>query len=166
MIIQIFEKNKGSVHVRWESSLRGVLGKSTADLDLEVIQAPQELQKSLLNWELTGDISLINKPEYFNDEKRLFIPGAIGFYKQQCLKEAPHAHHGCCLWGEYIAVEYKLSTQLHECLHLFRVNECYNPQTREPIPECTNDQCVMRYGVISTEVCSHVLEQLNYYHST
>ena len=167
MIINIFERNTGSVHKQWEKSLRSILKQAAVDVNLTIAEAPEEFLAAIRRWERTENISVISGPEFFNEENRLFIPGASKFYKQYCLHEAPHAHYGCCLWGEYIAVEYapyeyKLSTQLHESLHLFGVDECYDPQTLKPVTECTNNQCVMRYGVNSTEICSHVLEQLSH----
>jgi hypothetical protein len=165
MIINIFEKNTGSVHELWERSLRNILRLASSDINLEIRLAPEEFQSAINQWENSGEIFAISGPEFFNKEQRLFIPGASEFYKQHCLNEAPHALYGCCLWGKYIAVEYapdehKLSTQLHESLHLFGVDECYDPHTLKPVDECVSGKCVMRYGVSSTEVCSHVLSQL------
>jgi hypothetical protein len=87
-------------------------------------------------------------------------------FKNHCMQEAGHAAWGCCLGGvvavNYAPQQHALVTQVHESLHLLGVEDCYEEHI-SGFPSkslCTNEQCVMRYGSNSTEVCESVLEQI------
>ena len=91
----------------------------------------------------------------------LLIPDFRDFFLTE---EVGHAKRGLAFPG-YIAVSYappdhQLSTQLHKALHLFDVDDCYDPDTRAAKPNCTNPKCLMLYGKPTTVVCDNVLEQL------
>lgn len=74
------------------------------------------------------------------------------------------------LWGcsngfvsaEYASPSEALATALHESLHLFGVDDCYDDlsEGKDPLPSCDKDDCVMRYGVVSDCICTCVGKQL------
>jgi hypothetical protein len=85
-------------------------------------------------------------------------------FRSYCLSQAPRALWGCCLTG-FIAVEYapenaRLVTLLHESLHLFDVDECYDEVTHKKKDTCTGSTCLMQYGVVSTDACSNAISQI------
>lgn len=166
MKILTYEYEKNAKSTDWEPSLRRVLEQGGYQGGLSIEKPNDELLTKIRDWDGTEPIELIfNAYMGGSPDIALFISSANQLLEDHCRSAAPKALYGCCLPGNLVAVEYApknsvLSTQLHETLHLFGVGECYDPDTLERIPECDNENCVMGYGVNSTEVCSHVLGQI------
>lgn len=166
MLILTYETIPGRISEDYRNALSQVLSASGSDHTVEFREADEELAGKLEGWKETESL-LSLFAEYAEDttNTRLLIAAPNqGKFKNHCLSEASHAQWGCCL-SETIAVEYSpdenaLETQLHESLHLFGVDECYEESTLQPKPSCLNTRCVMRYGVQSTEVCQSVQQQL------
>jgi|GEM_PF-2035525 hypothetical protein len=78
----------------------------------------------------------------------------------------PHAEWVFC-HSSFLAINYAPSSSrilnlVHESLHLFGVDDCYDELSLQPKSICNNSSCVMRYGqkLVSLEICDSVREQL------
>ena len=56
--------------------------------------------------------------------------------------------------------EARLINQVHETLHLFGVDDCYDEKSKDPKDTCNNKLCLMRYGNNEREICDSVRQQL------
>jgi hypothetical protein len=73
-------------------------------------------------------------------------------------------------WGinypsDKISIDYapsraRLINQVHETLHLFGVDDCYDTESKDPKDTCNNKLCLMRYGNNEREICDSVRQQL------
>lgn len=165
MKILTYETQENSVSPKWSDSIQNILIQAGIS-DLVITPVSKEFQEALNRWNGVDDLLMLfteHVPD--NTHTRLFISAPNQQkYRTYCIKEADHARWGCCL-GNVIAIEYaplsaRLPTQIHETLHLFGVDECYDESTRTPKDSCNDPECLMRYGVQSTKVCKNVLLQL------
>jgi len=154
------------VHEELESRLKFLLKQAGADVDVTFGQPGIELENYLRSWDGQGDL-LGQLTEYIPDTSAtrllLCVPQDHPFMRW-CKTKANHADWGCCI-SEFIAVEYapsknRLVTQLHESLHLFGVDECYDEYSLQPKNTCDLTECLMRYGSHSPAACTSVLQQL------
>ena len=85
-------------------------------------------------------------------------------YGKYCIDQISHAEYGCSegIISIDFSPEYmRLANQLHESLHFFNVDDCYESEyPHNPKYTCDNKSRVMRYGVDSLKVCGHVLSKL------
>ena len=166
MKIITYETEDDAISPDWEGNLRRILGQAGMR-DLEVTRAPDELRDLLTNWNGTDDLVMLFAEYQKLDTRhtRLFISSPNQEkYKVFCESIVEHAKWGCC-FSEVVAVDYsrvedRLTTQLHETLHLFGVDDCYHPESTRALDSCDDDECLMRYGENSTTICSSVLSQL------
>lgn len=157
----------GPVSGLFEPQLSKWLLKAEATIPLKVCSAGPSLQAMLDAWDGQADLLRLVACQFGDTTAtRLLISASDNHsFKAWCENLLGHARWGCCL-SETIAIEYAprgyaLSTQLHEGLHLFGVDECYNEANpSQAKPACDNERCLMRYGSSHLEVCSSVLEQL------
>jgi len=165
MKILTYETRKNSILPDWAEGVKSIL-RAAGLTDFEVVSVSDDLRCALSSWNGKYDLlTLITKyvPDTINT--RLFISAQNEHkYNDYCLAQAAHAELGCCL-SHTVAIEYapeiyRLTAQVHETLHLFGVEECYNEKTLLPKDSCKNSKCLMRYGVHSTVVCKDVLRQL------
>ncbi len=156
----------GKIHSDFEKSLREILQRANCHEPVWLEPVDCDLEKFLSDWTGQGDLLYeVTKfvPDTTSTRLLLTVPwtSAVGF---SCRREEPTAEWGCCI-SEAIAVEYappgyRLATQLHEALHLFGIDECYDPASLKPVSTCSLASCLMRYGAQSTEVCPYVNLQL------
>ncbi|MEH6616516.1 MAG: hypothetical protein V7699_01610 [Porticoccus sp.] len=151
----------------YQSKVLEVLKLAGAENHVEFEPAGEGLRGLLESWDGQKDL-LDMFLVYINCEiegHRLFISAASDDkYKNYCLTLVSHAMWGCCI-SEAIAIDYsepksRLVNQLHETLHLFGVDDCYNLPGFNPKSSCDDSACVMRHGSSSVGVCSSVIEQL------
>ena len=167
MKIAVCETSDRGVHPEWEWRLRKILEQGGYDGVLEINAADSWVSQCLNDYDGNLDLQfhiLSAAMDKAQSQHRLFYPGLNPDFRHFFKKYVPHAKYGMAFQG-YIAVEYappdhQLSTQLHETLHLFDVDDCYDPDTRAAKPNCTNPKCLMLYGISTTVVCDNVLEQL------
>jgi hypothetical protein len=135
-------------------------------IDIRIRPVPEGLRMKLEQYEESLDLSAVIAIHFDLDTKynKVFIAtqGDTSF-KKWCIAQCGHAYWGCST--EIVAVDYspddrKRVVQLHECLHLLGVDDCYDEARKSPKPTCTNNKCVMRYEPSSTEACVEVLKQL------
>lgn len=165
MKILTYETQENSILPEWSDNIQNIL-KQAGVYDLEITSVSKQLQGVLNRWNGIDDLlTLFAEHVPDNTDTRLFIsaPNQPN-YRDYCIKQAGHAKWGCCL-SQAIAIEYaplnsKLTTQIHETLHLFGVGECYDESTLIPKDSCTEPKCLMRYGTQSIKVCKNVLMQL------
>jgi hypothetical protein len=154
----------GQVESEYEDHLRRILRAGT--WNIQFVRPRPELHSLVASWDETTDLleKLLNLyPDISDTRFLLFSPDSLRF-RAWCQNKARHAQWGCCLGG-VVAVEYanlsvRLVTQLHETLHAFGVDECYDETSFLPRTSCNVATCFMRYGIDSTEVCNNVLDQL------
>jgi hypothetical protein len=166
MKIFTFESGDGRLASGLNSHLSRLLAKATPPISISVERADSGLAAVLMSWNGIDNLEL-RLVDHFQDTSNIRVLVSASDcerFRSYCLTKASQAKWGCCLIG-LVAVEYapapaQLATQLHESLHLFKVDECYDEHSLEPKPECTNRKCLMRYGIISTEVCSSVIKQI------
>ena len=167
MKIAVCETSDRGVHPEWEWRLRKILEQGGYDGVLEINAADSWVSQCLNDYDGNLDLQfhiLSAAMDKAQSQHRLFYPGLNPDFRHFFKKYVPHAKYGMA-FPEHIAVEYappdhQLSTQLHETLHLFDVDDCYDPDTRAAKPNCTNPKCLMLYGISTTVVCDNVLEQL------
>lgn len=165
MKIITYQTEAGSISPDWNFSLNEILA-SAGIKSVQIEPASNGLREALDHWNGLEDLlHILNDHEPDTTNIRLFISASNDSkYREYCLRQLGHAAWGCCL-SETIAIEYapanaRLTTQLHETLHLFGVGECYDERTQTPLASCQHQNCIMRYGVVSTQVCSNVIAQL------
>ena len=167
MKIAVCETSDRDVHPEWEWRLRKILEQGGYDGVLEINAADSWVSQCLNEYDgnscLQGHINDARMSKA-QSQHRLFYPGLNPDFRHFFKKHLLHAKYGMAFPG-FFAVEYappgdQLSTQLHETLHLFEVDECYDPDTKAAKPSCTNPECLMLYGKPTTVVCDNVLEQL------
>jgi hypothetical protein len=156
----------GQVHQDFEESLQGILRRSKRNSPLTLEAAQGELGDFLSSWDGRGDF-LCGVVAFLPDTlstRLLLSVSADSAITRWCKEQVPHAEWGCCV-SNAVAVEYApdshcLVTQLHEALHLFGVDDCYDAASLDPRNTCSLATCLMRYGVQSKEVCNDVYAQL------
>jgi len=165
MRIITYQTEGGEIDSSYGEILQRILDSSDAEIELKFESAGHKLEDLFNSWD--GKSNLIYELiDLFPDSTNIRIlisTTSTSKFANYCKSELGHAAWGCCLGG-FVAVEYspdaRLTTQLHESLHLFGVEECYDESTLKPLESCTNDRCLMRYGVRSNSVCSSVCSQL------
>ena len=168
MKIITYETENGQVLQETKAALIQIFTDTKHDQTLDFVEPDEGLKRKLATWNGSESI-LVLFAEHMVDasETRMLISATDSeVFKEHCLLEAGNVKWGCCLGGEVIAVEYapylfRKYVQLHEALHLFGADECYNEETTITKPSCDTDSCVMRYEPKSIKVCSVVKKQLN-----
>lgn len=165
MKIITYETIEGVIEPEWHRLISSFLGQAGL-MDLEISPASHELKDLLINWNGKDDLLWVFACHVGDTtHTRLFISSPNQKkYKNYCKYQVGHAEWGCCLGGtvalDYSPAKYRLTNQLHEALHLFGVDDCYDQSTQKPLDSCKEPDCLMRYGVQSTKICSSVLSQL------
>jgi hypothetical protein len=168
MKVITYEQEKSIISERFYSEINQILKMALPNYVLSFIKADENFKQSLEAWDGKSCLISLTMNHYRDTTaiRFLFSASESSKFKKYCIAEAGHAAWGCCL-SKTIAVSYapkqnELVTQVHESLHLFGVEECYEEyiQGFPPKNSCNNEQCVMRYGSNSIEVCESVLEQL------
>jgi hypothetical protein len=157
----------GQEHAEYRKCLVELLSRSPTPRQVDFQNASEKVAQKLSAWNGRSDLvnilaALVNDNSEAN--RFLLCVPREPKYKNYCLRQAGISEWGCCL-SEFVAIEYArpdkaLETQLHETLHLFGVDECYD-SSRLPKSTCEHPQCLMRYDASSIEVCSSVLRQLS-----
>ena len=156
----------GPIAPAFRQYLGEILQAAGAAWELRVAPLPRDLVAILSEWD-AGHLEIFvwdrMNPRHRRDSRILLSTGEDPRFRAWCLTECSSAHWGCS--GGFIAVDFaptkhRLENQLHEVLHVFGAEDCYDRVTLEPLPSCTDTRCNMRYENPSTVVCSTVLEQL------
>lgn len=167
MKIITYETEPSLLRHELASDLERILHLANCDTQICIEPASEAIVDSLESWDGSPDSTarifemhglegearvLVATTEY----SRLFAIGKTAL---------PHAHWGAS-FDSFISLDYapddaRRFTQVHESLHFFGVNDCYNESPGfPPKSTCDNERCVMRYGNVSVDVCSEVLRQL------
>lgn len=156
----------GPIHPEFEESLRAILKRSKTSVMVEVEPASERQRQLLDEWEEGDPTHVLG--DHFTDTTyiRFLISVPKGHsIAMWCRAQAAQACWGCS--NAFISVEYApkqhcLTTQLHEAMHSLGVDDCYdeNVASFDPKDNCSCDDCLMRYGSPSTNVCDVVLSQL------
>jgi len=163
-----YETKKGLIQSTLLEALKKVFSKIDSEIILEVEPAKTKIYKTLFEWDGTKDLNSVVVEVLGNkfSNSRILIGANDGSkYKNWCLEQCSCAKWGCS--AGIISIDYspnnaRLSNQLHECLHFFDVDDCYEIKNGNavPKPSCTDENCVMRYGIVTNTVCDNVLHQL------
>lgn len=166
MKIYTYETTKGLISKKLGDSLRSVFDKAGINYKIKIVAVNSSLKNKLDKWNGARDLNimLLDELGYDSSGYRVLIATDIGsrFYNW-CKEQCGHAEWGCSnslVSVDYSPEECRLSSQLHECLHFFCVDDCYDEKTLQPKSTCSTSKCVMRYGVVSLDVCSSVLSQI------
>lgn len=164
MKIFTYESSTNLISKSYATSLKSILKTAVPNISINIQPADSNLSSILNNWNGHDDL-LTDYFESTTDTRILLCTTKNSKYYNWCIQQLMHAKWGCSI-SEFLAIEYapepnKLTTQLHESLHLFGVDDCYKENNQSPKTSCLNESCFMRYGNNSKTVCDSVLTQLN-----
>lgn len=169
MKLFFYEADENTLASEWAVELRRILSKAGLGA-VDIAPVDEELAVAFNQWDGKTDINSLVY-HYVDDHNLDYIPLVLvtsnegSKYHAYSKQEVGVADWGCWLAGP-ISVAYStpsasLATQLHETLHLFNVDDCYDKDNQcLPKAQCADENCVMRYGKVSNQVCSSVLAQL------
>lgn len=165
MLILTYDYGSGRISEEYKNALIQILAISKYNNALEFKEVDQGLAKQIDAWVEAGILLDEFAINFDTASTRLIIANANNIkLKEYCLSKAGNAQWGCCI-SESIAIEYapqnkSMEVQIHESLHLFGVDECYEKNSLKPKSVCNNKKCVMRYDVPSLAVCHSVKRQI------
>jgi hypothetical protein len=171
MTIYTCKLNNGHIETKLEQALQNCMIFAGVTINFEIKTVPGKLDEAIRKW--TKDQDLVNLVlQHLDDEllihRVMIATDRKSLLAQFCRDKLPHAKWGFS-YGyvsiDYAPREFSLFSQLHECLHFFGVEDCYDETTStcRPQPNCDNPDCVMRYGIRSEEICSKVVSELKKY---
>lgn len=167
MNIGICGKRGVEPHPLWECHLREILEMTGCELFLDITDVSSWVGDIIDSWDGVSCIQTLlyeKSSDIGQHDLKFFFPEAEIKLKNYFVCNIPHARWGAAypqfLAAEYAPSERRLSTQLHETLHLFGVDDCYCSITHQSKSSCKDQDCLMRYGISSTLVCDDVLEQI------
>lgn len=170
MKIFTYEVRKGLITDNLANNIQTVFKKAGINYNIETEPVDNNLKIKLDKWNDSTDLYSLLLIELSNKDANFRVLIATDknsqFYKW-CKSKCPQAEWGCSnkLYAiDYAPMKMRESSQLHECLHLFQVDDCYDEKTLKPKSNCKNENCVMRYGNDKLDVCSNVLAQLKRYY--
>ncbi|WP_296697980.1 hypothetical protein [Thiocapsa sp. UBA6158] len=158
----------GNPHPEFQDHLNSLLNQAGRASEVCVEEMDPEFTALLCAWDGASDLMDHLFPllhDTSNTRLLLSVPDQQK-YKAYCKKLTGIAEWGCCL-SETIAIEFapasrRLLVQLHETLHLFGIDDCYQPASQFPKESCDLPTCLMRYETPSSHVCKNVLRQLRH----
>jgi len=177
MEILIYQHNSNLSFDDYQSALTGLISESCPNLVVDFQPVDLALGDFLEGW-LTGQHD--EDPFYHFEniaygtsnappQSRLLTDiGEVTLTMKDKLKnyaKLSHAGWGFCsndfLAFNYAPPEFRIRNLVHESLHLFSVNDCYDKDLKSK-SSCDNPKCIMRYGqsAVSIEICSSVKNQL------
>jgi len=166
MKIFTYETRKGLITDNLAYNIQKVFKKAGISYDINVESVNNRLKNKLDQWDVSINLDWLLLTELSNENANFRVIIATDtdstFYKW-CKSQCLHAKWGCAnkLYAiDYAPVKKRESSQLHECLHLFDVDDCYDEKTLNPKPKCNNEDCVMRYGNDKLDICSNVTAQI------
>jgi hypothetical protein len=190
MEILIYQHNSNLSFDDYQLALTGLISESCPNLIVDFQPVDLALAEFLEGWLSKGLTELLlsneNTKDPFSHFWRLVGGGYILPQKKRLLVDigktttvdintlttyakVSHAGWGFCsdafLAFNYAPPECRIRNLVHESLHLFSVNDCYDENTGKPVSSCDNPKCIMRYGqsAVSIEICSSVKFQLKDY---
>ena len=172
MIIYTHEIGNGHIDTKLNTALKNCMISAKVKINFEIKCVPRMLRLVLEKWTLDQDIdNLVLQLEPFaniiSENRVLIATDNNSSFAKWCKSQNPKAFWGCNL--EFISIDYaprenRLFSQLHESLHLFGVDDCYEATTEcRPKKNCDNSDCVMRYGATSEKICKRVGSELKKY---
>jgi hypothetical protein len=173
MTIYTYEMDNGHIETKLEQVLQNCMIFAGVTINLKIKSVPKMLGETIQKWTKDQDlVKLVSdnlKDDYFRD-RVLIATDKESLLSQFCREKLPHAEWGYSYQG-YVSIDYapqkfRLFSQLHECLHFFGVDDCYEAGTgHEPKAKanCDTADCVMRYGSKSVKICRRVVSELKKY---
>lgn len=167
MKIFTYETESGLIRNELHADLARILRDAGRKDSIFLEPACDDLIASLGVW----DGSIFSTVEIFesyglNGAARILVATPRGSrFHAIGLNECAHADWGTS-FEAFISLDYspddaRRYNQLHECLHFFGVDDCYEEKNQyPPKSSCDSEACVMRFGNCSVGVCSQVLLQL------
>lgn len=165
---------RGDMHPEFEKTLVHLLQLAGWDVPIRFEQLSDDLKSLIDAYELM-DAPTVTLHDavlsYFDNREQYDSTVAINVEfgsntHLQCVNRLPHAKSGlaaCNLAVIYAPVGSILQTQIHEVLHTYGARDCYREDVLgefPPLPDCDNEQCVMRYGSKGLQICSVIKDKL------
>ena len=173
MIIYIYQEKENLYNSDFEELLSGFL-TSSGHLTLPFFKKlPDDLLASI-NWP-TESPTIEDAGELLQKVKDFLASRAdcffLGVFEQGAIMSEyttfinPDFKWGVSWPSDKISIDHapseaRLINQVHETLHLFDVDDCYDEESKDPKDTCNNKLCLMRYGNNEREICDSVRQQL------
>jgi hypothetical protein len=178
LIIYVYQEKEGLLHPNFKTRLADILGLGYGPTELDVLEYPESAK-------FTNTINSANIPLDYNHANIYVIEtmvDVINYVRERPnhfflgIFNKPSAMQSALTimgykWGvnwakdkisfDYAPEDSRLMNQLHETLHLFGVDDCYEDRAGHPAKvTCSNSLCFMRYGNNTSQVCAHVRRQI------
>ncbi len=176
MIIYVYQEKKGLLHPAFKDRLSDILESCLGSTPLDLLPYPAIFANAInsanapLDYVAAATLvndAIIAVKNYVSDRPNYFFLGV--FNKPSGMQRAltKLGYQWGVSWPEdkisfdYAPEDSRLMNQLHETLHLFGVDDCYEDRAGYPAKvTCSNSLCFMRYGNNTSQVCAHVREQI------
>jgi len=174
MDIQIitYAEHGAVIQPETKNTLSALFKKASIDLTLQFTPADPGVTEAIKDFKFyhNGRIDAHLATNYFlpmgvKDIKNLFL--FIATRPTSHIAQSMIDLNNASLWGgtaSFAAAEYSPDNdhrnQAHEILHLLNVTDCYD-EDFEARPDCTDDQCLMRYGLSpEARLCNKTVKEL------
>jgi len=166
MKIYVYETEKGLLHSSYKTKLLSILGALPPKQNIEILPFNNNLKQALENSIMLYDFQEYIYSLYDDSSSVRFLICATknDKYQEWVASEESEAWGRC--WDDFIAIEFapknnRLAVQLHESLHFFYVDDCYDETNNRKVKKsCRNEECLMHFHPDSCVPCEEVFDQL------
>jgi hypothetical protein len=167
MKIYLFEEQSGLIRAEYKERLQEVIAEAGIPVEISFEDAPDSVRQPIADFQ---------NDDRLDDIAYSYIGSEVWNYaflvateEGSALEKAGLNKLGHAAWGfsegncaaDYSPTLARAANQLHESLHFLGVDDCYQEEnTSHPKDSCNLENCVMRFGKVSLEVCEDVKRQL------